>query len=1190
MRHVVFQRMTLRGFGCYRREKIIELQEGLNIYIAPNEDGKSTLVAGFLAVLFGLPGSSDPTKFGKARYLNWEGAQEFEGELVFTVHKTTYRITRDFATDRVSLACLEKKGWVELAGGEHRSRARRQNVSYTETLTGLIGIASTELFNATFCLTQPLPRADSLDADIVRLLTGAAGSYRNALDNLSVMLKQLTKYTRDRGVASGNQRQDRRLEILASEINLLVSSLENHRHTLDDLPAVKEELSLATVRHQELSGRLATKGNALHLWGDWRNLRQRYQTLLGEQDRMQQALLKARALGAQEEALIQEIAAEYPELKDYPADMRASLSSLKELQDRIIDSEKTIDEMQSTLEEYQAEMGRLKMLLDRDYAHVDGRDELLQQHGELFLLLRQQEELMEKLARAREKAVSAEATTAGLRLWGSLGSRPTTILQLRQRVVADLLQEWTEYLRDLKQMEVTCKELEMELSWFEQASTGAREACRNYAALRTSLVREREQAQEALDRNKASIKNYQEEEHAFHQEFGLLVSIEGAGVQAMESKLSLLAQERALDDSMSTPKTRKDSSIFRQPLVWINAGAIAVLAVFKWPLALMAAALAGGIWLVMGIKGYNRDKKTITRLVQDLERVRRLLDELNSHHSFLASWGEQDLIRAQERSRLCQRQKEALGVRRQRLPAAEELTRLELLLGRAKMEEERFRDLTREACRQFPDVARSYNRWEEVRGRKDKLEIALIDWRNKEFGNPAPTVEDCPLDGAGERWKEAAEVATVSGVQCRTAGELATWMTGLDSHWWQRAMGEAREWEKVQEELKRARETEQGLTEPEEDGGSPMAMLAEKIVRSRHSISPFDETTGQADLQGRLDGCRLVRADLLRVETLAGSEEGRLRNLRAELEEWQTLKRKVETNLSAFLAVAGGEAGLALARWDDFCRRKGEAERFSENLRALLAAHGATAMEDLRIAAIDVSNRTAAVLTSWEKLVADHPGLPGAHLGESIDDAYNSLQAEVEGLTREVEEAKQREDHLRTRQAELQGIVPLNLAEGGERLDELRKEKQRVELEVEALALAYQELQVAAQEFQSGHRDKLAQRSNDYFNRLSGVTGRRVVIDEDFHISLALETGQQAAITQLSQGAQDQLYLALRLAVADLLSGDLILPFIFDDPFLNFDEQRLAHAGQAVRLLSNERQVLLFTHRREFSAWQSEQA
>ena len=73
----------------------------------------------------------------------------------------------------------------------------------------------------------------------------------------------------------------------------------------------------------------------------------------------------------------------------------------------------------------------------------------------------------------------------------------------------------------------------------------------------------------------------------------------------------------------------------------------------------------------------------------------------------------------------------------------------------------------------------------------------------------------------------------------------------------------------------------------------------------------------------------------------------------------------------------------------------------------------------------------------------------------------------------------------------------------------------------------------------------------------------------------------------LSRGTADQLYLAVRLAVCQLvLPEEDPCPIVLDDALANFDDGRMALALQTLTELGKERQILLFTcHSRE-SAWQ----
>ena len=73
------------------------------------------------------------------------------------------------------------------------------------------------------------------------------------------------------------------------------------------------------------------------------------------------------------------------------------------------------------------------------------------------------------------------------------------------------------------------------------------------------------------------------------------------------------------------------------------------------------------------------------------------------------------------------------------------------------------------------------------------------------------------------------------------------------------------------------------------------------------------------------------------------------------------------------------------------------------------------------------------------------------------------------------------------------------------------------------------------------------------------------------------------AVLESSAGAADQLYLAVRLAICELvLPSDKTVPIVLDDAFATFDDGRCHLALQWLREAARERQVLLFTcHSRE---------
>jgi uncharacterized protein YhaN len=139
--------------------------------------------------------------------------------------------------------------------------------------------------------------------------------------------------------------------------------------------------------------------------------------------------------------------------------------------------------------------------------------------------------------------------------------------------------------------------------------------------------------------------------------------------------------------------------------------------------------------------------------------------------------------------------------------------------------------------------------------------------------------------------------------------------------------------------------------------------------------------------------------------------------------------------------------------------------------------------------------------------------------------------------------------------------------------------------ERDSLALAFQWVRQAAEQFQSAYREDLEQRLSERFRDLTGVLDRRVALDESFALSVIEADGASLAPPQLSQGARDQLLLSIRLAVADLLADSVPLPLFLDDPFVHYDAERLGRLREAMGRLAEERQWVLLTHRQDLAAW-----
>ena len=127
-----------------------------------------------------------------------------------------------------------------------------------------------------------------------------------------------------------------------------------------------------------------------------------------------------------------------------------------------------------------------------------------------------------------------------------------------------------------------------------------------------------------------------------------------------------------------------------------------------------------------------------------------------------------------------------------------------------------------------------------------------------------------------------------------------------------------------------------------------------------------------------------------------------------------------------------------------------------------------------------------------------------------------------------------------------------------------------------ALNVALDTLNRAQQELQRRFAPRITHRAGELLTALTGGRYDRLSWGEDFSLTAgALGEDTQRSVLWRSDGTADQLYLALRLAVAEELTSEA--PLILDDALVRFDETRLEAALRLLREEAEHRQVILFT-------------
>ena len=147
--------------------------------------------------------------------------------------------------------------------------------------------------------------------------------------------------------------------------------------------------------------------------------------------------------------------------------------------------------------------------------------------------------------------------------------------------------------------------------------------------------------------------------------------------------------------------------------------------------------------------------------------------------------------------------------------------------------------------------------------------------------------------------------------------------------------------------------------------------------------------------------------------------------------------------------------------------------------------------------------------------------------------------------------------------------LKLQMESGNARIAELEKVYNAAVLGLETLLAAKQELQ-------RRFAPRISQRAQELFGQLTQGRYQRLALDQELSVSVAAE-GEDTLRGSLwrSDGTADQLYLALRLAVAGELTPEA--PLVLDDAFARFDDDRLKEALNILNQSGKEKQVILFT-------------
>ncbi len=314
-----------------------------------------------------------------------------------------------------------------------------------------------------------------------------------------------------------------------------------------------------------------------------------------------------------------------------------------------------------------------------------------------------------------------------------------------------------------------------------------------------------------------------------------------------------------------------------------------------------------------------------------------------------------------------------------------------------------------------------------------------------------------------------------------------------------------------------------------------------------------------------------------RIELEAKTENARsnVAVLQQQIDDREAVVAALEGKLKEALATTGLETVEQLAE------RAGAREKATRALRdrkqRLEGALGGDTKEALEQTHRDLSTQLTGLQATLES-----PELATARMSP---EQYQELRTKIDQLN------KSRDTHEKAaRQAEAQ-IAAARYDQDAVKELEGRRERlvQREQLLTERLevwAAARDAIEEAKNETLSTVTEAIAPRMGELLAKLTGSRYARVCLDSDLTPHVQFSDGERGVPLELEAGGdtpslscatREQVFLAGRLAIIDMLWPEGGPPLLLDDPLVNFDASRRQAAVEVIKLMAHTHQVILFT-------------
>jgi uncharacterized protein YhaN len=361
---------------------------------------------------------------------------------------------------------------------------------------------------------------------------------------------------------------------------------------------------------------------------------------------------------------------------------------------------------------------------------------------------------------------------------------------------------------------------------------------------------------------------------------------------------------------------------------------------------------------------------------------------------------------------------------------------------------------------------------------------------------------------------------------------------------------------------------------------------AELFGRIRAALAKVSLSCSPGNLKFQID---VLRANLRQFRDVHARWNVATENLRAARAREEQLGgdlARCDSDISAILAE--GESA-SVEEFREACRRRQRLlellDRKAARVREYASLRGAVTLAEWRaqLEHLEELNRQQGVRERSVQGAAAATAVAGKAM-PLLPYSPTSDEAEQDEKRIAALLAMTREEYVRISERVAQAFEHFrSLSEIDEDLETVVQTLAALRANRDALTLAADLLRALSREQQEILAPQLNRAVEQRFLRLSRSRYDEVRIDPALKV-IARETGgvELRELEQLSHGTQDQLYLALRFAILDLVGSDQeSCPCFLDEPLAAYDKVRMAEALQLLTEEAERRQVFLFTCRED---------